>query len=232
MRTAVHLRASTARRIAPLMSSTVTSPSVSMYFSPNSSSRSTRLSRSSCRFSATSSICKGGISVVRVGCSPRSPSKYTASCVTRSTRPYSVASSPMGTCNNNAVTPSLFLRLSTARNGSAPERSSLLMKVRCGTLYRFICRCTVKVWLCTPATPHSTSTAPSSTRSARSTSMVKSTCPGVSMMLIWWTGSPHTQCVAADLIVIPFSRSRSMLSIVAPTPSLPRTSWILPIRPV
>ncbi len=38
-------------------------------------------------------------------------------------------------------------------------------------------------WLCTPATPQMTMMAPSSTRSARSTSMVKSTWPGVSMML-------------------------------------------------
>ena len=39
-------------------------------------------------------------------------------------------------------------------------------------------------WDGTPATPQRISTAPSSTRRARSTSMVKSTWPGVSMMLI------------------------------------------------
>jgi hypothetical protein len=33
----------------------------------------------------------------------------------------------------------------------------------------------------------------------------------------------HVQKVAADWMVMPFSRSSSMLSIVAPTPSLPRT---------
>ena len=64
--------------------------------------------------------------------------------------------------------------------------------------------------------------APSSTRSARSTSMVKSTCPGVSMMLMLM--SFHRQNVAADWMVMPFSRSRSIESILAPTPSLPRTS--------
>eukprot|EP00961_Rhodomonas_salina_P124047 1671850-Rhodomonas_salina.1 len=37
-------------------------------------------------------------------------------------------------------------------------------------------------WLWTPPTAQRTRTAPSSTRSARSTSIVKSTCPGVSMM--------------------------------------------------
>jgi hypothetical protein len=54
--------------------------------------------------------------------------------------------------------------------------------------------------------------------------MVKSTCPGVSIRLIGV--SFHWTLVAADWIVIPRSRSRSIESIVAPTPSLPRTSWI------
>jgi hypothetical protein len=35
--------------------------------------------------------------------------------------------------------------------------------------------------------PSNTATAPSRTRSERSTSTVKSTWPGVSMMLIWWS---------------------------------------------
>ena len=52
----------------------------------------------------------------------------------------------------------------------------------------------------------------------------------LSMMLISW--SPQAQCVAADWMVMPFSRSRSIESIFAPTPSLPRTSWIALIRPV
>jgi len=83
---------------------------------------------------------------------------------------------------------------------------------------------------CTPATEQSTRIAPSRTRSARSTSIVKSTWPGVSMTLI--CVSPHWQCVAADWMVMPFSRSSSIESILAPTPSFPRTSWILSIRPV
>ncbi len=97
-----------------------------------------------------------------------------------------------------------------------------------GTLYRFIWRSTVIDWLWTPATAQRTSTAPSSTRSDRSTSMVKSTCPGVSMMLMWW--SFQLQWVAALVIVMPRSFSSSMESMVAPTPSLPRTSCILWIR--
>ena len=45
-------------------------------------------------------------------------------------------------------------------------------------------RQTVSDWGSTPATASNTATAPSSTRSDRSTSTVKSTWPGVSMMLI------------------------------------------------
>ena len=83
---------------------------------------------------------------------------------------------------------------------------------------------------CTPDTEQSTRMAPSSTLRARSTSTVKSTCPGVSMMLM--CVSPHSTCVAADWMVMPRSRSSSMESMVAPTPSLPRTSWISLILPV
>lgn len=57
----------------------------------------------------------------------------------------------------------------STRCGSAPARSILLMKARRGTRYRRIWRSTVMDWLCTPPTAHSTSTAPSSTRSALST---------------------------------------------------------------
>ena len=53
------------------------------------------------------------------------------------------------------------------------------MKAMHGTLYLFICLSTVSVWLWTPPTAHSTNTAPSRTRSARSTSTVKSTWPRV-----------------------------------------------------
>ena len=68
--------------------------------------------------------------------------------------------------------------------GLAPVRSILLMNAIRGTLYRFIWRSTVIDCDCTPATAQRTRTAPSSTRSDRSTSTVKSTWPGVSMMLI------------------------------------------------
>ena len=63
----------------------------------------------------------------------------------------------------------------------------------------------------TPATPSNTATAPSRTFKERSTSIVKSTCPGVSMMLI---ACPFQgQEVAAAVIVIPLSRSCFIQSI-------------------
>ena len=49
-----------------------------------------------------------------------------------------------------------------------------------GTWYLFICRHTVSDCGCTPETAQKSATAESSTRSERSTSIVKSTCPGVS----------------------------------------------------
>ena len=69
--------------------------------------------------------------------------------------------------------------------------------------------------------------APSNTRIERSTSMVKSTCPGVSMMLIRCSGKLlsipfQKQVVAAEVMVIPRSRSCSIQSItVAPSCTSP-----------
>ena len=84
----------------------------------------------------------------------------------------------------------------TVRSKSAPVRSILLTKQIRGTWYRSACRQTVSLCGSTPATASNTATAPSSTRSDRSTSTVKSTWPGVSMMLIQW--SFHMHVVAAD----------------------------------
>ncbi len=55
--------------------------------------------------------------------------------------------------------------------------------------------------------------APSSTRSDRSTSMVKSTWPGVSIMLI--RQSCQKQVVAAEVMVIPRSCSWTIQSMIA-----------------
>ena len=110
--------------------------------------------------------------------------------------------------------------------GLAPVRSILLMNASRGTAYRFIWRSTVIDCDWTPATAQSTSTAPSRTRSDRSTSTVKSTWPGVSMMLI--VLSSHWTVVAAEVIVIPRSFSSSMWSMTAPSPRTSLITWIRP----
>ena len=73
-----------------------------------------------------------------------------------------------------------------------------------------------------------TVTEPSSTRRDRSTSTVKSTWPGVSMILmrVWgnWLPLPfQKQVVAAEVMVIPRSCSWAIQSMVA----VP--SWVSPI---
>ena len=68
--------------------------------------------------------------------------------------------------------------MSTVRQKLAPVRSILLTKQMRGTPYLSAWRHTVSDCGSTPATQSNTQTAPSSTRSERSTSMVKSTWPG------------------------------------------------------
>src|SRR5271156_3906790 len=84
-----------------------------------------------------------------------------------------------------------------------------------GTRYLSACLQTVSDCGCTPATASKIATAPSSTRSERSTSTVKSTWPGVSMILMRYFLSKRVQeaVVAADVIVISRSRSCSIQSI-------------------
>ena len=101
----------------------------------------------------------------------------------------------------------------TPRAKSAPMRSILLMNAMRGTRYLSACRHTVSDWGSTPATESNNAMAPSSTRSERSTSIVKSTWPGVSMMLMRW--SFHSQVVAAAVMVMPRSCSCSIQSMTA-----------------
>ncbi len=82
-----------------------------------------------------------------------------------------------------------------------------------GTRYLSACRQTVSVWGSTPATASRIATAPSRTRSERSTSIVKSTWPGVSMMLTRQSRQKHV--VAAEVMVMPRSCSWTIQSIVA-----------------
>ena len=135
--------------------------------------------------------------------------------------PWKRSSLPIGIWIGTAFAPRRSRMLSTPRQKSAPVRSSLLMKQKRGTPYRSACRQTVSDCGSTPATPSNTTTAPSSTRRLRSTSTVKSTCPGVSMMLMRW--SPQNAVVAAAVMVIPRSCSWGIQSIVA------APSWTSPI---
>ena len=120
---------------------------------------------------------------------------------------------PHGICTGAGLAFSFVFIISTQRGKFAPTRSILLTKAMRGTLYRFACRQTVSDWGSTPATASNTATAPSRTRSDRSTSAVKSTWPGVSMMLMRMPPQKHV--VAADVIVIPRSCSWTIQSIVA-----------------
>ena len=110
---------------------------------------------------------------------------------------------------------------------SAPALSILLMKQIRGTLYLSAWRHTVSDCGCTPCTASKHATAPSSTRRVRSTSAVKSTWPGVSMMLMRMPF--QVQVVAAEVIVMPRSCSCSIQSMVA-VPSC--TSPIRCVMPV
>ena len=106
----------------------------------------------------------------------------------RSTMPAKFSSAPIGSWITTGL-PFRRVRIwSTQRRKLAPARSILLTNATRGTLYLFICRQTVSDWGCTPDTAQYTATAESSTRSERSTSIVKSTCPGVSMMLMRCSG--------------------------------------------
>ena len=57
--------------------------------------------------------------------------------------------------------------------------------------------------------------------------MVKSTWPGVSMMLIEWPF--HSQEMAADWMVMPRSRSWTMKSVVVLPSCTSPCLWILPV---
>ena len=105
--------------------------------------------------------------------------------------PRNSLSAPIGSCTTRGIGVEAVRIMSTQRTKSAPTRSILLTKQIRGTLYLLAWRQTVSVCGSTPATASNTATAPSRTRSDRSTSTVKSTWPGVSMMLIWQSRHLH-----------------------------------------
>src|SRR3989442_6683068 len=97
--------------------------------------------------------------------------------------------------------------VSMACSKSAPILSILLMKQIRGTSYLSAWRHTVSDCGSTPCTASNTAQAPSSTRNERSTSAVKSTWPGVSMILIRMSRQKHV--VAAEVIVMPRSEEHT-----------------------
>ena len=116
----------------------------------------------------------------------------------------------------------------------APALSILFTNTTLGTSYLLACLHTVSDWGSTPEVAQNTTTAPSKTLRDLSTSIVKSTWPGVSIILILCWGNCcsiplQKHVVAAEVIVIPLSCSCSIQSIVA------APSWTSPIlweRPV
>ena len=103
----------------------------------------------------------------------------------------------------------------------APVLSILFTKHILGTPYLSACLHTVSDWGSTPPTLSKTTHAPSKTFNDLSTSIVKSTCPGVSIIFMSWSAQLHA--VVAEVIVMPLSLSCSIQSIVA------APSWTSPI---
>ncbi|MCY1519499.1 hypothetical protein D9M68_542530 [compost metagenome] len=103
-----------------------------------------------------------------------------------------------------------------------------------GTWYLSAWRQTVSDCGSTPSAPLNTTTAPSSTRSERSTSMVKSTWPGVSMMLTRNFSSClrdplQKAVVAAEVMVMPRSCSWTIQSMVAAPSCTSPILWLTPV---
>ena len=111
----------------------------------------------------------------------------------------------------------------SVRSTSAPPRSILFTNSSVGTPSRCSARIRIRVCGCTPSTAETTSTAPSSTLSARSTSAMKSGWPGVSIRLTVTSSSAND--TTADLIVMPRCCSSASESVcVVPASTLPGLS--------
>ena len=168
---------------SPRMTSSLVSGWPSRYLAISASSTSATASSMAARYSLACSTSSAGISISWYFAPMVSSSKVMPFILTRSTMPRNLSSAPMGMWMGSGRAPSLALMVSTDMKKSAPTRSILLMKQTRGTLYLSAWRHTVSDCGSTPFTASKTATAPSRTRSERSTSMVKSTWPGVSMML-------------------------------------------------
>ena len=131
----------------------------------------------------------------------------------RSMTPAKLSSAPTGNCSMRGFALSLSSIISTVPRKLAPIRSSLFTNAILGTRYLSAWRQTVSDCGSTPPTAQNTPRAPSKTLKDRSTSIVKSTCPGVS--ITWISQFSHWQVVTAEVIVIPRSCSSVIQSITA-----------------
>ena len=171
------------RLIALFKESTVTLPVPVMYASRTVSENSATSSIMWWRISVALSMRSRGISPYSY-CSPISSSQWIDLISTRSITPVKVLSIPIGIWMTTGLASSFSSIIRTLRVKSAPTLSILLMKQIRGTSYRSACLQTVSDCGSTPSTASKIATAPSSTRSDLSTSIVKSTWPGVSIMFI------------------------------------------------
>ena len=156
-------------------------------------------------------------------CSASTPRRSAQSAASRRSRaPARASRVPRSRATARGTTDGLSREAipSSVRSTSAPNRSILLMNSSVGTPPRCSARIRIRVWGCTPWTAETTSTAPSSTPSARSTSAMKSGCPGVSIRLT--PTSPMANEATAERMVIPRRRSSSSESVcVVPLSTLP-----------
>ena len=206
---------------AERISSTVIS-SPPKNFSINSSLVSTTDSNIYCLASSAASFMLSLTSLTSKTCPLSESAPQTISFISiKSTIPSNWSSAPIGNWIGTGFEPNFSRMSDTHISKLAPILSILLKNAILGTWYLSACLQTVSDCGCTPSTAENTATAPSSTLNDLSTSTVKSTCPGVSIMLTLCSRQKHV--VAADVIVIPLSCSCSIQSIVA------WPSWTSPI---
>ena len=206
--------------LKPFLISSSVNSSPSKYFIINSSSWSATASIMFALHFSASAFISSGISFSTI-CSPNLSSWINAFILIRSTIPWKLSSAPTGNWIGTAFAFNLFFNWSTQSIKLAPTISILFTYTILGTLYLSACLQTVSVCGCTPPFAAKTVTAPSSTFKDLCTSTVKSTCPGVSIILILLFFQKHV--VHAEVIVIPLSCSCAIQSIVA------APSWTSPI---
>ena len=212
--------------LIPLMISSSVSSSPSKYFIIKSSSCS---AAASINFDLNSSACackSAGISHTSISF-PKSSLCINAFILIKSTMPLKFSSAPTGNWIGTAFAFKRLCNWSTQSIKSAPVVSILFTYTILGTWYLSACLQTVSVCGCTPPLAANTVTAPSRTFKDLWTSTVKSTCPGVSIILIRCPN--HWQVVAAEVIVIPLSCSWTIQSIVAAPSWTSPILWVLPV---